>query len=297
MKSRILFTICFIAYHSIFSQTNTGISVQGIARDANKAALVDELLTFTFEIMEDGGGTSYYKEDVDITTDLYGVFSHIIGTGSVLAGSGNFNEIPFGLTHMKLVISVNYGGSDIVISDAPFQYTPYAKSAENGVPTGTIVAFAGQEGDMPLGWTLCDGRALNTVTGSANLEALIGANAPDLQGMFLRGTGTSPVNSQAGPALGDTQGDSNKVHNHTGSSGTDGSHDHTYIPSEGNNNANPPNKRGSSVGDGNLDSITPGTALDTGLDGNHTHTVTINNSTGTDESRPVNYGVNYIIKL
>src|SRR5688500_3491205 len=104
MKTNLILVVFLLTCQFVFSQTTPGIAVQGIARDAEKAALVDEPLTFVFEIQDAAGGTSYYKEDVLIKTDPYGVFSHIIGTGNVLAGSGNFNEIPFGKTHMKLAI-------------------------------------------------------------------------------------------------------------------------------------------------------------------------------------------------
>jgi hypothetical protein len=292
MKTIFSLLICLFSYLSMTAQ---GISVQGIARDAQKAALVDEFLTFTFDIQGQVNGTvtSFYKEKVDITTDPYGVFSHIIGTGSVLAGSGNFIDIPFGQTHMKLVITVNYNGSNTEISNAPFQYTPYAKSAENGVPTGTIVAFAGVEGNLPAGWTLCDGRPLNNVTGSANLIALIGANAPNLQGMFLRGTGTSPINNQAGPALRDTQDDAIESHTSTGSTTTTGDHKHKYADRYHSDSVPDDSDAGVGSGDqnGNKNDV-----LDTGGTGAHDHNVSVS-YTGGNETRPVNYGVNYIIKL
>lgn len=297
MKTRSIFLILFFACQAIFAQT-TGISVQGIARDANKAALVDEPMTFTFEILEASGGTSYYKEDVDIKTDPYGVFSHIVGTGNVLAGSGNFNEIPFSQAHMKLVISVDYNGNNIVVSDSPFQYTPYAKSAENGVPTGTIVAFMGTKANVPPGWTLCDGTPLNEVPGSANLEALIGANAPDLRGLFLRGigSGTNTVAGQAGPALGAIQQDALKSHNHPDdfSVASGGSHSHSYWDrsiDEGGSDG--PDEYANGDGTHGKDpQRTTSTA------GNHDHTLNggVLNA-GDTETRPVNYGVNYIIKL
>ena len=294
MKTKLLFLILLLAGHLAFSQPTPGIAVQGIARDAEKAALVDEPLTFIFEVQDASGGTSYYKEDVNIKTDPYGVFSHIIGTGNVLAGSGNFNEIPFSQTHMKLVITVKYNGSDIVISNSPFQYAPYAKSAENGVPTGTIVAFAGAAANVPVGWTLCDGRALNTVPGSGNLIALIGANAPDLRGMFLRGTGTSPVNGQAGPALRATQQDALESHNHGHNITTAnaGNHSHTYWDRSINESSGSGDY---SDGDGTGGQDPARTTSDAG-----THSHTINGgilNTGDTETRPVNYGVNYIIKL
>lgn len=275
----------------------SGISVQGIARDADKSALGDELMTFTFEILDAAGGTSYYKEDVSIKTDPYGVFSHIIGTGNVLAGSGNFIEIPFSQKLMKLVINVSYRGNQINLSNAPFQYSPYAKSAENGVPTGTIVAYAGTAANVPAGWTLCDGKDLNGVPGSLNLRTLLGTNlAPNLQGMFLRGTGTNSINNQAGPALRQTQGDLFASHSHPGTTNTDGAHEH--------------NGQETHRAD-NDDNDTPGDYLGPGqgypyyqtfagvvsnVGSSHKHNFTTN-AVGGSETRPVNYGVNYIIKL
>lgn len=294
MKTRLLFfLISFFAYQTINAQNSPGISVQGIARDADKAALVDEALTFTFEIKE--GGDLYYIEDVDIKTDPYGVFSHIIGTGNVLAGSGNFNEIPFGQAHMELVISVNYDGEKIPISNAPFQYTPYAKSAENGVPTGTIIAYAGTEADIPNGWTLCDGRDLNGVDDAGNLIALIGNNAPDLRGMFLRGQGTNgdaAFASNGGPDLGETQEDAFKDHNIDATAANGGSHTTAYGVNFG--GASGGTKYVPTV---NADFYSISQYLETEPTGAHSHAITAKPVGGAAETRPVNYGVNYIIKL
>lgn len=299
MKRTTLLILCLFASQILFGQANTGISVQGIARDADKAALGDEQLTFTFEVQEAAGGTSYYKEDVQIKTDPYGVFSHIIGTGNILAGSGAFNEIPYGLTHMKLIISVSYLGNNIVVSNSPFQYTPYAKNAENGVPTGTVVAFLGTEANIPIGWTLCDGRDLNTVEYSKNLIDLIGSNAPNLQGMFLRGTGTSPVNGQNGPSLRGTQQDGFEEHLHGVGTldvpASSGGHNHTmdfaYDWSSTNGDGGDSRRYGDDGSDGSREETTDS-------NGAHDHSITGSTAeTGTNETRPVNYGVNYIIKL
>lgn len=293
MKTKLLFLISFFAYQSLFAQTGAGISVQGIARDSEKAALVDQLLKFTFDIQDPDDGKSYYKENVEIKTDPYGVFSHIIGTSS--NKTGVFNEIPFGQAHMKLVISAN----GVVISDAPFQYAPYAKSAENGVPTGTIVAFAGEEANIPRGWTLCDGRSLTTIENAQNLIDLIGNNVPDLRGMFLRGTGKSPVNGQDGPLLGATQGDGFKEHSHDKGTldipANSGSHTHNLSLGQDEPEDDGDNKKGL-YRYGNDHS--EGTHNRTISGGGHDHEITGDTGfEGIAETRPVNYGVNYIIKL
>jgi hypothetical protein len=307
------FTLLIVTQAEGQAVTTSGISVQGIARDAEKAAIGDKLMNFAFEILHEG--TSYYKEGIQIKTDAYGVFSHIIGTGDIVSGSGNFNEIPFSQKLMKLVITVTYQGNTVEVSNAPFQFTPYAKAAENGVPTGTIVAFAGKEKDVPVGWTLCDGKALGTVPGSLNLINLIGDNAPNLKGMFLRGTGQSPVNSQAGPALGDTQSDEFESHRHAASddngaivTATDGAHRHTIKLDrhnrsfEGNDDTDLVLKWNEGVNisyeTGKIEGDDPSDDRKGSDEGAHAHSIRGNTAaSGGAETRPVNYGVNYIIKL
>lgn len=78
---------------------------------------------------------------------------------------------------------------------------PYAVQAENGVPPGTVMAFAGET--VPLGWIVCDGRALSGGdpqyaalrsaigttwgTGTTDADPATDFNIPDLRGRFLRG--------------------------------------------------------------------------------------------------------------
>lgn len=68
---------------------------------------------------------------------------------------------------------------------------PYAE-----IPAGVILAFAGEESQIPQGWFLCDGRllkrnlfpklfnAIGTVWGGSGTPDFY---LPDLRGMFLRG--------------------------------------------------------------------------------------------------------------
>ena len=94
---------------------------------------------------------------------------------------------------------------EVTIDGTPLPRTrigavPFAVEAENGVPPGTVMAFAGET--PPLGWVECDGRALDGEDPQyAALERAIGTtwgtgddgdpatdfNIPDLRGRFLRG--------------------------------------------------------------------------------------------------------------
>lgn len=280
---------CLIIGQSyLYAQSvSTGISVQGIARNSDKSALVSKDLTFTFTV-KDEGGTTVYNETATITTDAFGVFSHIIGTGN--ATTNPFEDVMFHHEKLSLVISVEIDGVVTEISDAPFLYTGYAKAADNGVPTGSIMPYVGTT--APTGWVLCNGQPLTSIAGSDPLIALLGSNnAPDLRGMFLRGTGTSPVNSEAGPALMATQQDGFESHNHPGSTNTTGNHTHTTeVPDEQEGVFAIKNNDATYYQWDRTGAPTSST------NGNHSHTVSTND-VGTNETRPVNYGINYIIKL
>ncbi|QKX05462.1 tail fiber protein [Aquimarina sp. TRL1] len=288
MKTKLLFIVAVLFTAVLFAQ-NTGIAVQGIARDASKTALGNKNLNFVFDI-QISNGTSKYKETQNLTTDAFGVFSHVIGTGTPQGTT--FSEVDFSTEHLKLVISLD----GTVISDQPFHYAPYAYHANNGAPTGAIMPYLGAT--APPGWLLCNGTAIpNPSTSGAALVALIGNNTPNLQGMFLRGTGTSPVNGQSGPGLKATQSDTFKSHNHyvNLTTSSNGSHSHGYDDYAHSDSVADHSDHGTGSGDDNGNKRTSRT---TASAGNHTHTVKGNsNTTGGAETRPVNYGVNYIIKL
>jgi microcystin-dependent protein len=292
MKPFIIALLCCLLYQFANAQNN-GITVQGIARNSEKTALVSKNLTFTFTL-KNPGGTTIYNETATIMTDAFGVFSHTIGTGN--ATTDPFDEIMFHHEKLSLVISVEIDGVTTEISNSPFQYSPYAKAADNGVPTGSILPFVGTT--APAGWVLCNGQSLTSVAGAAPLIALLGNNnAPDLRGMFLRGTGNSAVNGQAGPALLATQNDGIKSHLHdNGSLGTSGAGAHSHTTAIG-------KESDDSDGDGGPVHYGPGSdegsdAKSSSTEPDHTHGITgSTGSTGIAETRPVNYGINYIIKL
>jgi microcystin-dependent protein len=264
-----------------------GIAIQGIARDNTSSAITNTTLTYTFSIAKDDN-TVLYKETQSIKTDNFGVFSHIVSTGNPVTNT--FTSVDFSLENLKIKVSVNYSGNTIDVYDQPFQYVPYAKYAENGVPTGTVVAFTGTT--VPRGWLLCDGGTIPVI--NTALRTLLGTSAtPDLRGIFLRGTGTRYA-GKSGPALNAIQNGSNEAHTHD--SGTyyaisAGSHTHTEKGIKVN---------GGLVEKGNWYYVTQDELgeTQTGAAGAHIHNLSgFSGTTGGTETRPVNYGVNYIIKL
>lgn len=285
MKTKLLLMLClFCASISNYAQSSasqSGIAVQGIARDANNTAIANQdiSLTYTLYYVEASREEVVYTTTKVLRTDAFGVFSDVIDPTSV-------NNSLFANNSVYLKIDK---GSDN-ISNEKLHHVPYAIAANNGVPTGSIMPFIGTA--APVGWVLCDGAVLPSTAKA--LIAMVGNNAPDLRGMFLRGAGQNSNTANAAEiapnTLNGTQMSTNKNHTHTGTTAANGEHSHAeaapffYDP----NNAD----GGFSGGGNQIGKRT----VQTGLSGNHSHTFTTD-AAGATESRPINYGVNYIIKL
>jgi len=117
------------------------------------------------------------------------------------------------------------------------------ETSDNGVPVGTIMAWAGKANSIPAGWRVCNGTslqresfaelfsAIGTVWGTADEDSF---NLPDLRGRFLRGVdfgtkrdtdaGRREQSNVGGNTMGvgTIQEDSLQEHNHP--------HNHTQDP-------------------------------------------------------------------
>lgn len=167
----------------------------------------------------------------------------------------------------------------------------------SSVPTGSITAFGGLAAKVPSGWVLCNGASYSSTDPTyAALFDVIGTNfgsagastfrVPDLQSKFPAGLGTANWSNVMGETGGsaaavvlqhthDISHDHNISHQHTGSTTSDGAHDHV-----GGTLSNLRN-------DGGNHYVRPATfsrtethpVTDTG--GGHAHNISITNQTGT----------------
>ena len=276
------------------------IAIQGIARDDSNNARIEESIIFSFKLyyMEEGTEEEVYSKSDPITTDAFGVFSHIL-------------EVPAdrGARFANRQIFLKIIADNVEISNEPLNHVPYAVSANNGVPTGAIMPFVGAE--APYGWLLCDGRSFGDLPGDpkqyAELKRVLGASQtklPDLRSMFLRGAGDDDRSSTETVGLNATQDDALKAHAHNQGdlrTSTSGNHNHsiTRLPTDSSpgsysdmmtlTHTNGADERWNNIWGGNNATNTTG---------NHTHNISGNTgSTGAGETRPISYGVNYIIKL
>lgn len=314
-----LLTLLLISLSSIAQTSTKGFSFQGYAIDPDGKALGSTAITVQFTISPSTGTGGTYVETYSLTTDPFGVFSAIIGEGSKVSGA-DFKTLDFTRvgTRYKLKVEVKKtsGGVYATISDSDFNAVPYARQAENGVPVGTIISFAGPKNKIPEGWAICDGSSQDgTSTQWKQLFDILGTtwggsgnnfNLPDLRGMFLRGVNDTRADAFADPSAasrtaattggntgnnpGTFQTDQNESHTHTGTTNTDGAHTHNWTT----------NNQASTDGDdaaawNNTDGEYENNSTFTLTGGTHNHAFTTNSSGGT-ESRPNNASVYYIIK-
>lgn len=166
------------------------------------------------------------------------------------------------------------------------------------IPPGAIIPFASYT--PPFGWLIADGAAVSRST-YALLFYVIGTtfgtgdgsttfNLPDLRGYFVRGHGTNSDGTQSG-TWGVRQGDQNLSHTHTGTTSTDGSHNHTFPLYAGDGANNSTNRINTTDESGMVNSAFPTTTT-----GSHSHTFTTSSSGGT-ETRPKNIALWYCIKF
>jgi hypothetical protein len=236
----------------------------------------------------------------------------------------NYNSSNGDFSYTMTVAKSRFAYMALVYVDAQNTSTFSVQFNTNDVtgeaPIGSVMPYFGDGNDMTNleigGWYLCDGRQINTTNMNQltqdECNALISIlsnagnpnsnNLPDLRGYFLRGadrgTNRDPNRDSRGGSgnrIGTYQNAEVGPHSHTGSTGGAGGHSHNYADyffaeANGGNLG----YQGAAGVDYDNGPTSNRTGTTTGV-GDHTHSISINNSSGS-ETRPMNVYVNYIIK-
>ena len=224
MMRKTLITICVVllAAAAQAQSVPTLINYQGKLVDSNGDPLAtgNYVLRFSiYDLEEDGtevwGPQIFGEGSGDEVPVVNGYFNVVLGPEDTQDPPRQIEDA-FGTATRYLEVTVGELASAVTL--APRQQVlsaPYALKAENGVPPGTIVPFAGDT--VPEGWLLCDGgaaaseltpdlyAAIGTKWGEGSKETkeiapgkfvLFDFSLPDLRGRFLRGvdggTGRDP---------------------------------------------------------------------------------------------------------
>ena len=196
------------------------INYQGKLTDASGSPLVNGTYGIKIQIWSAAsGGQLIWGQEYSSVAVVNGVFNLILGAGGTPVSGAAANDLSLAFTEPEryVGITVTKGSSGVAIPGAteivPRQQilaAPYAVTASfatmaqnvvNGVPSGSIMPFAGLS--APAGWLLCNGAAVSRMTYS-NLFAAIGTtygngdgsatfNLPDYRGRTLVGMDGSQV--------------------------------------------------------------------------------------------------------
>jgi len=115
----------------MFSQIPEGISFQGVARDGNGNIKFNEQIDVKITIQLINTSQVEFTETFSPITNNYGVFSIVIGSGTLSAESKPFSELDFAHKHYDVKLWVREGTNYQQIGTAtPFQSVPYALVAK-----------------------------------------------------------------------------------------------------------------------------------------------------------------------
>lgn len=286
--------------------------------DMDGAPVTASALPMTFELFDSSGaGTAIWREERTGVPVVDGIFNVDLGNCVIPESSCPMGALAPVLARKPPVLYIGIRVKGVALQGRQrLLSVPYAERATwsgtadraiNGVPPGSIVAFAGAT--PPTGWLLCNGAEVRR-TEHPELFATIGIahgsgdgsttfRLPDYRGRFLRGAdlgakrdpdATARQSMQPGGITGDNVG--------TVQDSAAGPHDH-QVRDPGHqhaigpwqvwciNGSDPPNY--CSIGaNGSAANNPPTNTSTTG--------VAILPDTGHAESRPVNAAVNYIIK-
>ncbi len=132
---------CFL---TLTTQAQQGIYYQAVARSTDGTPLINKAINVKFLIHDTTAtGKVVYSEKHNVTTDILGMFSVVVGQGTVL--SGTFSSINWGASAKFVQQDLDTSGTGtqfFTVGTQQLMSVPYALYANNGMPNGKY------EGDM-----------------------------------------------------------------------------------------------------------------------------------------------------
>ena len=128
------------------AQTPEGVNYQAIARDGNGKLLSNKSIAVKCIILKGASASNIiYTEIHNITTNVYGHFSLVVGQGST---SNNFSSIKWGLDEHHLKIEVDNGAGYVVMGTKELQSVPYSLYSKLADSVVNINVTTGNIGDI-----------------------------------------------------------------------------------------------------------------------------------------------------
>jgi hypothetical protein len=150
------FLLIFLFITSYGFAQNSGITYQAVIYNPNGeelpgvnnpyAALTEQSVCLQFGIV-DASGTIEYQENIQVTTDVFGMVNLLIGTYPQTSGyAASFSDINWGADAKFLKVDIDINGDCTnfkELSNQPFTYVPFAYYSPASATTGP----AGEDGN------------------------------------------------------------------------------------------------------------------------------------------------------
>ncbi|MDO5976705.1 FISUMP domain-containing protein [Flavivirga jejuensis] len=155
MKKLFTFILAVLLTATTFAQAPEKMSYQAVIRDGAGALVTNQVVGMQISILQTTAtGTVVYKENQTPTTNVNGLVTLEIGTGTVL--SGNFTTIDWssGPSFIKTETDPTGGTSYTIAGTSQLLSVPYAlqaKKAENGISTAQANEIAANT--LKVGYT------------------------------------------------------------------------------------------------------------------------------------------------
>jgi len=129
--SSVLIMIGFSFFQGLAQQVPEGINFQGVARDNTGSELANYNIDIkTTLIRNNPAGESVYTEIHQVTTDLYGLFTLVIGRGTRISGT-DFSSLNWGAGDMFLKVEMDFGEGFQHVNTSQLLSVPYALYAKS----------------------------------------------------------------------------------------------------------------------------------------------------------------------
>jgi microcystin-dependent protein len=292
------------------------INYQGKLTNAVGAALPDGEYTLRFELFNQATGGQLVWGETRANVPLVGGLFNVIlgGAGATLVSGAAVNDLAFAFGDAQRFLQTTVVAGPGVTTEQtllPRQQlasVPYAATAFNGCPPGTVVSYAGAI--APEGWLLCDGGSYSRT--AALYKALADAvgitfggdentfRVPDLRGRGAigAGQGTGLSNRTRGQTVGaETHTltlNEMPAHDHTGTTSTNGSHSHSTSGAAASDDGGGSDTH-FALGDNDAGRGWPGVTINSA--GSHSHTIPLQGGGVAHNNMQPSLVMNYIIKL
>lgn len=203
MKHTVCLIIIFFTVIVSQAQAPQGINYQAIARNSSGAVLPNTNITVRFTLRDGStSGAVVYQEHQSVTTNQFGLFTAVIGSGTIDAGA--FSGINWSASAKYLQIEIDAGSGYADMGVTQLMSVPYALFAASSAgtvgptgPTGPqgIQGVQGIQG--PIGVTGPQGnQGVQGITGPTGPK---GATGTGLQGATGPTGNTGPAGGPIGP--------------------------------------------------------------------------------------------------